>query len=374
MKNNTDTIKALNKTLDSLKKVILESNNWHGLKIHESAVQAALIVTFSTILTVVLGFIFKDYFIPRWIEKRKRRLESQYLFVQYKSQLIISAFTFLKRLHEIYVTRSHYLWKETPMSNFYQYKYKSSVYRLCSLLGALRAYRLIESSLILRDTEISSYMGAVESCLADGQMIEMYVAKSICKIANVDIEKIKPNAIEKLSIEVDNLVQKFQMEYDQEYIADLDSKSQDRFILELADLMKRLEIPNSNLENKKTELIKEVSIKLALIYRDWQQAIGEMMLKPSANGIQNVISFRNFENKWDKFKSNQKSDIWLERVEKIFENLDLRVDQNSDSRIDQLKRVYNSVYKLLKKLHNLRLNESPISENAFASLPNVVEI
>lgn len=373
MIGNIDTLKNLKKSIDSLKKVISTNNDWHQIKIHEAPVQAALIVAFSTILTVALGFVFKDYWIPRWTEKRNKKLESQYLFNHYKSQLIVSSFTFLKRLHEIYVTRSHYLWKETPMSSFYQYKYKSSIYRLCVLLGAIRAYRLTEPSLVLKDYKISSALNKLESCLADGQQVEMYVVKSICKINDINAENIKKDVLEKFSVEIDDLVQRFQEEHGEEYIADLKPELQEEFIKELDNLMKSLNINCSNIYDKKKEIIKEVSIKLALIYRDWQQAIGDLMLKRSEDGIYSTLSFKDFEKKWDKYK-NGANNIWLQRVEKIFENLDLRVDVNSDSRIGQLKRVYDNAYTLMDKLYNINSKGSPINESAFKSVPVRIEM
>jgi hypothetical protein len=330
-----------------------------------------------TILTVVLGFVFKDYLIPGWIEKRTKRKGSEYLFAKYKNQLFKACMAFLNRLHEIYRTRSHYLWSQTSMSSFYEYKYKSSVYRLCVLLGWMRAFQLLESEMtITRSNDqlhrISEAIREVESRFADGQGVEMYIAKAICDIAKVDINTLDENVVIKFSVAIDDLIQKFQKNNSEKYIADLSSELQSDFIIELIALMKDLRISDRHVNERKGEIIKEVSIKVALIYRDWQQAIGDLMLIKISDQSYDVISFKSFEKFWAQ-GSNMEERIWISRAERIFEKLDMRVDKKNDSRIEQLRGVYKSVYVLFDKLYGINIGTKPISIDIFNKISKTID-
>jgi hypothetical protein len=366
MQTKLDTLKTIHKTIVSTQNLTANST---GLRLNEASVQAALIISLTTITTVILGFIFKDYWIPGWVEKRSKKIAGQELFCFYKNQLFNTTFSFSKRLHEIYRTRSQYLWTKTPMSSFYDYKYKSSVYRLCTVLGAIRAYRLSETVMAIDESNqknIVKLIGHLESSLADGQGVEMSVAKSICEISKIDTNELTNDILEKFSIEIDHLVQEYQEEYLVDYIADLKEENINKFINDFCNLLKHLKFTGLLDDAQKKEIVKEVSIKLGLIYRDWQQAIGELMIVKDDKTYK-VISFKVFEKMWS-LKDNSEEKQWLNRAEKIFDGLDLKVDKKADSRIDQLKHIYSNSYNLLFQLFNIKVGVEPINKEVFYKL------
>jgi len=377
MANHIDSLKIFKSHIDSLNKVIAAFHTTRpSFKIGEASVQAALIVAVTTITTVIIGFIFKDYLIPGWIEKRTKRRGGEALFQLYKVNLFRAANSINNRLHEIYRTRSHYLWSSAPLNTFYDYKYKSSIYRLCVLLGWIRAYRILEYSMSIDKSnekvhEIADCIGQLESALADGQRIEMYVAKAIFNIAEVNKEVVPADTIEKFSVEIDHLVNQYLQGGVIEYITDLSPSQQDTFIGDLEKLMASLNIKHSSLNKSKDLIIKEVSVKLGLIYRDWQQGIGDLMLQYE-DQTYNTISYKVFEEYWT-MKEDTSEKKWLKRAEVMFENLDIRVDQKSDSRIEQLKLVYASIYSLLKALFNTKIGTSPVNKEDFDKIPITID-
>lgn len=371
---NIDSIKLLAQKVDSLNKVLNNSKQFWPLKFGEPPVQAALVVSFVTLITVVLGFIFKDYWIPRWILRRNKRLDGQYLFNNYKNNIFKSALSFNRRLEEIYRTRSHYLWLEIPNSNFYDYKYKSTVYRLCTLLGWIRAYRIQEAKIIAKKSDdihkISSALSSLESALADGQGVEMFAAKAICKLSDVNVSTLNPDILNKFSVEIDHLVQKIHSANDIDNIYESNDTVKESFIKELIQLMSKLSINHDKIDNNKDEVSRIVSIRLGLIYRDWQAAIGDLMIEKEENTY-DIIGYKRFEEIWlmdDKSEDKK----WLLRVEKMFRNLDLRLDENYDSRIQQLRKVYNSIYHLLTIFYKIEVGTKPISEVDFNKIPNKI--
>lgn len=369
-----DSVSLLQNKVDSLRIVLAER---HIFNIHDSPVQAAAIIATTTLLTVVLGFIFKDMIIPGLIENRVKRKARHFLFAKYKYQLFHASLNFEKRLHELSRTRSHYLWAQTNLGSFYDYKYKSCVYRLCALLGWLRAFKLLESSFAIKGHtkeihEIVKVIREVESCFADGQRVEMYIAKSICKLISIDDSTLPVGTLEKLSIEIDNLIQKFQNQYDIEYVADLVPQGKTDFIIELKDTLTNLNISTNNVQLVEMQIINEASIKLALIYRDWQQAIGDLMIVRTTDQSFEVISFRAFEEIWqmDVSKAEKK---WLTRAERMFKNLDMQADRKGDSRIHQLEELYKCLFALMKVLYNSKIGARPIDKIAFDKLSPTIQ-
>ena len=360
--------------IDSLKHLLIADHS--GLRMNEPSVQAAMIVASTTLITVGFGFYLKDYLIPGFIDKRTRNRNGQELFLLYKVNLFWAAYNFNNRLYEIFRTRSHYLWNRTAINSFYEYKYKSSVYRLCVLLGWIRAYKLSESNIVIlnKDSEthkISECIFKLEAAFADGQRIEMYVAKSICSIIEVDPEKLEQTTLAKFSIEIDDIVNKYLNTHQKEYMSDIDTIYQDQFVEELQKLIDNLKISGKSMKGQKEKIIEEVSVKLALIYRDWQSAIGDLMLNKEEEKFF-VISFKAFDEMWTKGKKFEHQ--WIKRAETIFSDLNINVNLPLDSRIDQLKLVYGHVYELLKTFFKIKVGLNPMSIENFNKIPSNVEV
>lgn len=347
-----------------------------SIKFDEAAVQAAIIVSGVTLLTVILGLIFKDFLIPGWVESRSKKRTGRQLLHQYRVNLFRSSEAVLLRLGEIYRVRSHYLWLGTPKNEFYNYKYRSSVYRLCALLGWIRAYRIQEALISFKheDTRhrLTQAMDSLATALADGQQVEMYVAKAICKILEVEADSLPGEILAKFSVEIDELAQRFMMDGNAESISDLSVESKNAFVAAVVQLATfKHQGPLSAL--KQQEIVREVSVKVGLIYRDWQQAIGDLMTeKNDDNGSSyRIIGYKQFEKFWNGPPDSEEK-RWIARAERIFQGLDLRVDHSTDSRIAQLRRVYTAVYGLLKELYNMEGESKPISPDRYNKiLPEV---
>lgn len=333
---------------------------------------AAYIISAVSIITVALGFIFKDFLIPNIINKRNKKRESKILLKRYTEQIITVSISILRRLDEIYKHRAHYLATNRPTSDFYKYKYKSSVYRLCALLGGIRAYRLDESIILLskkNKENISKAINDLAGALADGQQIEMFGAQKICSIFNIDINELEDGVLEKLSIELDHLCQDFPLKHNVNSISELEDWQQKEFIKEITLKLNELKINTNDIPNNHDEIITVFLIKTGLLFRDWQQAIGDIIIDTKSKkdtGVYKVIGFAVFERIWDSQKHPHK--VWYNRVEIMFKDLDISAMNDVDSRVEQLKRVYGSIYALIATLHKIMGKQSPLTKKEFEKI------
>lgn len=322
----------------------------------EPAVKAALILGAVSMVTVCLGFIVKDYLIPIWLERRKNQVEKQNAFRNYRLPLINSATSFKQRLDELFRTRSHILWKDAPENDFYNYKIISTNYRLCSLLGWIYAFRLEESYLKVPSKKlhgaITTQLEAFRGSLADGQKVEMDVAKRMLSAFGIDSSDLQEGNLEKFSVEIDRLVQRAITPNKCHVVSECSVEEQQKFLEGLSELTSQLLTKKISVEDLRAANVIELSsIRLGLIYRDWQQAIGDLMVKRNEKGSgrgYDIISYLEFEDiVYGDESSKQK---WLTRSMRLFQDLDVSKDNNSDNRVEQLRRVKDALEKLIDAL------------------------
>ncbi len=334
--------------------MLLNIINWYSNQ--EPQVKAAVIIGTVTIITVCLGFAIKDFFIPILLEKRKNKNEKVSVFRNYRTPLKESAHSLKRRLDEIFRTRAHILWKDNPNSDFYNYKIISTNYRLCALLGWIYAFRIEESYLQVPSKklhrQIVTQLDAFSTSLADGQGVEMDVAKRFISILDIGSSNLDEGIIEKFSVEIDHLVQKAISPENKQLLSEASTEYQDIFLSSLSSLINNLFAKNIKPEKlRELNLINEASIRLGLIYRDWQYGIGDLMIKEShrsSDRSYDTISFCEFEN--IVLGDDTAKQRWLQRTMRLFEDLDVSRDNKADNRIDQLKNINIALGKLIVAL------------------------
>lgn len=96
--------------------------------------QAAII---SSLISASIALI--TVFINNRYEKKKAKSQEYDAIKRYANPIIKASEQFAWRLKEILEFKGPYLLPDAPMNGFFKYKFDSTVYRLCAILGWLEA-------------------------------------------------------------------------------------------------------------------------------------------------------------------------------------------------------------------------------------------
>lgn len=109
--------------------------------------------------------------------------------------------------------------------------------------------------------------------------------------------------------------------------------------------------------------IDEIAREFCWIYRDWQNAIGDEML------IKLEDSYRYFDViGFGEFMEKHGSSDWLKKVDNLFSNLDVSIDNRFDTRVSQVKRIYITLINLIQELNKAIEDEQAISKKGLKIL------
>ena len=101
----------------------------------QATIIGALVGSAIAALVAIFTIMVKDYLIPVLAEKREASRTRRLTFKKYANPLIVCSIALLYRLKEVFSNRGQFLLADAPRNEFNRYKYVSTVYRLCALLG-----------------------------------------------------------------------------------------------------------------------------------------------------------------------------------------------------------------------------------------------
>ncbi|RJF93190.1 hypothetical protein D3876_02180 [Sphingomonas cavernae] len=266
------------------------------------------------------------------------------------------AVTSLKhRLHEIVEKKqSRYLRSDAPNIPFLEYKRISTLYRIAALLGWIRAIRRERSYLDPDQASASSEMQAIaelEGALADGTHVELQRLEELLglwRVHSMD-EAVKSVAA--------NLVDGERAEY----LAgkgvlgarDLTDADQVELAERCAAIVRQkasVDIPKALVKATAGEAAVIFGIKEAYIYRDWQAAIGDLMLLEDKTAARHfsVLGFGAFENMFLEAATqvDEASGRWFGRLQALVHDLDMAHEGMFDARREQIRKLYQCCAKL----------------------------
>jgi hypothetical protein len=91
-------------------------------------------------------------------------------------------------------------------------------------------------------------------------------------------------------------------------------------------------------------------IKEAYIYRDWQAAIGDLMIRQDKDRTRHfaVHGFGTFEDMILEGRKDKQSNVarWFDRLEGLLHDLDMAREGTFDARREQLRKLYKCCIKL----------------------------
>ena len=330
-------------------------------------------IAFIGLAGVVLGVLLRDVVMQLYLFRKRREseLEDQFrkrrdeLEAKYRNELIHaqdvvrlysdpllqSCRSLNFRLKEVLERkgRATFLLPHTPRSEFVVYKRISTLYRLAALLGWIRAYRKERSYLDPADasgpSEIEDAVDSLQSALADGPHVENQRLKELLRIwvpsnPTLDNEKMRDCAVA-----IDNTLRSILTQNNKTHALELDEAAKGRLCSEAARIISEglnVNIPAELITEEKSRAIVFLGIKEAYVYRDWQQAIGDLVLVGVTGAPRrfDVIGYDRFETLFLESPESEESGFrWIRRLDAVFAGLEPDKVDVFDARRAQLKGV-----------------------------------
>ncbi len=335
-------------------------------------VQAALIAAAVSVVTVVLGEAF--------LRLRARRAAKQTIretYQKYADPLALSSTDLFWRLREAFDPKGggFYLKGRVHLTRFEHYKALSTLYRMANLLGWIRALR--RELLFLPRTNpkeaenLDSALQRFTSALAEGGHVEARRVESLMRLWQVGTG-VPPDAVARAGIQVDRQLKTFLHEIGASSANDLS----DDYKLRLSELVAAAmtealgcgRVADGVVQETRNRAMVYLSVREAWIYRDWQAAIGDVMLREAQPGARlfEVVGYKDFE---AVCQNGQESDrIWMRRLNTVIDDLDTLGDRSKDARIEQLWAVYAATAEMIRALHLVDPKQSRITSETLAAV------
>lgn len=310
-------------------------------------------------------------YIQNRTEIKKERKEEYNAYKKYSKPIMFASESLAWRLREILSFNGAFLLPDAPMNGFFKYKFDSTVYRLSALLGWIRAAQKEQSYLEgFGDTKSEKVREAInnfQKVLADGSHVEVSVFEELCKLFNITPKEITDQTRQKIGVEIEKIVFNFIPDQIKKNASTIKKKDQLKmvesimeFITETTDSPK---VDKKAIKEKLEIAIDEIAREFCWIYRDWQSAIGDEMLIILNDSYRNfdVIGFSEFMTKHEQNK-------WLKKIDNLFSNLDVSIDNRFDTRVSQIKLIYIAIINLIEELNLTIEDEQAISNKGLETL------
>ena len=301
----------------------------------------------------------------RW--HRKAQLDDA--LERYAVPLSDSASSVFFRLREIIVTgRFQFLLSDTSPTIFHRYKYESTVYRICALLGWIWALKKESSILIETSNSARSIHRCVESIVksfADGPHVEMDRILRLASLWGLAVDR-SDSRFERTSISLNSLFH--DLRYTKKNplgdairgMTPNARRSAVRMVARhMSEAFKLPDIADELLASTQDEAVSILSPRQAWIFRDWQDAIGRQMMRSANLGpgarMFDLIGYDEF------LESYHAGNPWFRKIDDFLVDLDPSNTDANEYRVQQVRNVFGAIAELIVVLGSLKLRRSVIS-------------
>ncbi len=320
-------------------------------------------------LSTIIAFGLKALFDVWWAIKQDKKKQKVYA-----DPLLTAAISLVRRFKEIYEGDAQFLSGKAPQNEYFKYMFLSTLYRLCAVLGWLRAADRELSGIEINDkkenTDLKKAVENFEQALSTSQFLSESRLVFLARRWKIDTEALDQTQMEHLGAEIEQLIWDALHEENANFAYELEEEKQDKLLEKVAYLM----IESCGIEDFDISIIKETSRSTiraisrveSWIYRDWQAAIGDMMLVESHDAERRfeVIGFNKFEDIYLKhLNEGEENNRWLERIVRLFRDLNLNRDDIFDARAQQLRNVCSATIELIMVLNKSDIGVGRIKDS-----------
>ncbi|MFJ5779034.1 hypothetical protein [Streptomyces sp. NPDC093094] len=338
--------------------------------------QAGLISAGVSTLILVLGELFL-----RQRARQEKRQSTQDTYQKYSEPLALSSVDLFWRLREVFDTSGagFYLQGQVHLTKFEHYKALSTLYRLAVVLGWVRALRrelfflpeASKGSVKRLDDALHSFTSA----FAEGRHVETRKVASLMSLWTISADPSTEVATQ-AGIRIDREQRRFLHEAQIASANQLPDDDKLRLCQAVADILAdTIESPRVTVgivEETRHRAISCLAVREAWIYRDWQAAIGDLVLREAQMGQRQfeVIGYKQFEEM--SVNGEEEDRLWLRRLHTVIDDLDVGGDRTRDARIDQLSEIYVAAARIIKALHDADAAQSRISSATVRAVHEVL--
>jgi hypothetical protein len=340
----------------------------HGVASHDSALVVGIIAGAVSAAIFLIGEAIK------WMYRRADRAESaQRVYRKYADPIQFTTDGLLWRMKEIFdgSGAGYYLVGREHHAPFEHYKAISTLYRLAALLGWIRALRrelfFLPDRRSKKMRTFEAALSGVGFLLADGGHMEVARVASLVAILHPGFAA-PPDKVAEAGTHLDYEIDRKLLTFGAASLRELTERNA-REVVSMADQLVSTEfgLPLASqqvLDSEWRKCMDFLAAREAWIYRDWQAAIGDLMLNEAAGGERKyeVMGFLKFEEMLGNGSPEQKK--WLNRLNSLFEEFDVKAAPEKDARIDQLKRLYSACGQILIAIHEIDRRHSNVGTDA----------
>ena len=264
-----------------------------------------------------------------------------------------------------------YLLPDAPMNGFFKYKFDSTVYRLCAVIGWIRAaqkeHSYLEGFDSAKNSDIREAVSEFQKVLADGSHVEVSIFEELSKLYRLEERKVSDQVRQEIGVGIEKIVFEYIPDQVKKNVSNLEQTDKIKMVSSILKLIsaktQQDTLDENAVESKIDVAIDEIAREFCWIYRDWQNAIGDEMLFRLEGSYRyfDVIGFSDFSTKHEESE-------WLKKVDNLFSNLNVAIDDRFDTRVSQVKRIYTTLIILIEELNKAINNEQAISSKGLKTL------
>lgn len=341
---------------------------FNGLQAPQAALLGALVSAIVGAIANISTGLLRDFTAKAWFDRRDAQRSADEVFRRYAEPLAAATISLYWRLREILGGdgRATFLVAVEPRAEFDQYKLLSTYFRLAATLGWLRALRrelsFLRSYREKRVNAVDAALRAFEKSLADGHHVELQRLRGL-----MDLWKLPPitdQQVElRIAVAVEQCVKHALQTAPVASAAELDQGTQAKLCRDVAktigSMARPREVSTWTLRDTQSDAIRQIAIREAWLYRDWQAAIGDMMIRETTIGNRSfeVLGYGEFEEMLLAPSKTQFRSLY--RIATVFDGVDLDRDNPFDARPAAIRNLLVATARMI-----VALADAPASKSA----------
>lgn len=347
----------------------------------QAALIGALIGALAGALSNIATGVLRDFVAKWWTDRRGARRSADEVYRRYAEPLASSVTSLFWRLKETLGRdgRASYLTAQDPRTTFEEYKLRSTYYRLAAVLGWLRALRR-ELSFFRHGTagrldRIEDAIANLEASLADGHHVELQRLHGLLQIWGLPAIDDHQLAL-RVAVEVEKCSKRMLQGAAVTSVTELPNDCQSELCREIAEVVcsraNLAPLTSGILDETQSRAIRQIAIREAWLYRDWQSAIGDIMVRETKAGNRRfeVIGFGDFETML--LEPTNAQARCLCRIASLFDQLDVERQDLFDARPAALQKLYKATARMVTAVSSVRSTATLIDSNTRESARRVL--